>query len=90
MALSLTGNLDITPENVDALRKQLEATRSPTLDALREALPTIATSQLIGMLVVGGPPFEAEGKLTEEQSVQLVSAAILAISDEIDRRVPPK
>lgn len=83
-------------------RQALAAVRSPKLDELRTALPKTRTSELLGLLMnaealverldedgendpKSGPP---TFKYTRQQDELRAVAAMLAITDEIDRRIP--
>jgi hypothetical protein len=85
----------------DKTRQALTAVHSPKLDTLRAALPEMRTSTLIGLLTNAdilvdrldedGPYDPKAGpqyKYTEEQQTLIATAAVLAIGDEIDRRIP--
>lgn len=83
-------NTNDEDEGIEAARARLEAIRSESLDDLRNAIEEIPTSQLVVMLAVGNVPLtDEEERLPQEAMHLIVVAGLLAISDELDRRVPP-
>ena len=83
-------------------RQGLANVHSPKLDTLRADISKMATSRLLGLLVItealdelldeDGPYDPKSGfpkhKHTVKQETVIVAAAVLAISDEIDHRIP--
>lgn len=76
-------------------REALTKVHAPKLDELRAAIPKMRTSELLGLLLNaealvdilddgGADPF----KYTKEQDTLIGAAALLALGDEIDRRIP--
>lgn len=77
------------PNDITHARRTLEALRSETLDELRDHLHEILTSQLLIMFMSGAIPLnEQEEALPAPQVQAIVTAGLLAISDELDRRIP--
>lgn len=82
---------DAPPPDIESARRQLEAIRSVTLDELRENVARISTSQLLIMLVSQALPLtEHEESLPPAELQMLVTAGLLAIADELDRRIPAR
>lgn len=78
--------------NEEQMREYLNSVQSVRLDELRESLRTMRTSELLvwftNPAVVAGT-LGQDTDATEPQELQLlVAAAMLALSDEIDRRLP--
>lgn len=84
------------------VRQALAAVHTPRLDELRAAVPKMSTSELLVLLMNGealvdrldedgeydpksGPP---TFKYTRKEEELIGAAALLAITDEIDRRIP--
>lgn len=91
-----------TPAMTEAeARQALADVRSPKLEALRADIPKMVTSKLLGLIVHSealaemledgpydpktGPPTY---KYTVDEETVIVGAALQAIGDEIDRRIP--
>ena len=66
-------------------RAALTNVHSPKLYALRAAIPKMRTTELIGLIV---HPEILVDMLDEDASSAYGAAALLAITDEIDRRIP--
>jgi hypothetical protein len=84
-----TEDLLPTADDLQRLHDEARKMRSPTLDILRREAKQANTSALLMLLISGGPPFtEEEHRLPQEQQMAIGNAALLAICDEIDRRIP--
>lgn len=90
MTIKLVPEQPETPlQTEEQARAYLYNLHTPALDDLRSRLRTMKTSELVGLMA--NVEFIANAVCTSsEQRVndESIMAAILAVSDEIDRRVP--
>jgi len=89
MSISLVDSLG---GDIDALRDSLRSLRSPSLDLLRAEVGSTPTSGLLTALMMtsaGQIPLTPEEKKLQPYEIERIAAAImLALGDEIDRRIP--
>jgi hypothetical protein len=78
----------------DEARQMLQTVKYPQLDEVRSSVRTMLTSELIGHVAHPGGlekrlfATDAQDKLTVYDEQLIMAAAIMAIGDEIDRRIP--
>lgn len=92
----------MTEAEVNA-REALAKVHTPKLDELRTAVPKMRTSELLGLIVnaealidaLGGvevlnedDPGPPKFKYTRAEEALIAAAALLALGNEIDRRIP--
>lgn len=82
-------NLDNDAE-LEPYRAKLKELRSPTLDALRQQIHAIPTSQLLAMMSGHLTLTPEEEALPEAELMAVMNAAVFEIADEIDARLPPR
>lgn len=94
MPISLVPESTPTPANEemseDAARAYLASLRGEKLDAFRVQVGKLRTSEIVMLSTRPDLAFHAVGEPTADElrNNQLVMAAILALGDELDRRVP--
>ncbi len=79
------------PPDVDQARAYLLALSTPTLDGFRKQVKTLKTSELL--ILMGDPKSVAQALALSMQVAtpadqEVFMAALLALGDEIDRRIP--
>jgi len=83
----------------DQARQMLQSVKTPKLDELRRELRGLRTSELIGyiahpgsldkkLFVDDGPPGDRLDRYTGHDEQLIMGAAVMAVGDEIDNRIP--
>lgn len=92
MPISLVPDEETAPETIseDEARSYLANVKTAKLDALRVKIPTMKTSELIGLACNPDAVCFHLGvsDMTNQGQQAIFMAGALAIGDEIDRRIP--